>query len=63
MPLKRRSVREETILCCPVCGSINIERIRVLGVTPTLYLCKNCGYKGYIVLELDINNFKRETNA
>jgi len=37
---------------CPVCGSPRLTPLGVIGVTPTLYLCEDCGYAGYIVLEV-----------
>ncbi|MEZ0346019.1 MAG: hypothetical protein ABWK01_05680 [Infirmifilum sp.] len=40
-------------LICPVCGSIRIMRVGVIGLTPTLYVCENCGYRGALVLEVE----------
>ncbi|MCC6039515.1 MAG: hypothetical protein LM565_01690 [Thermofilum sp.] len=39
---------------CPVCGSPRLIPLGVLGVTPTLYICADCGYSGYIVLEVTL---------
>ncbi|QOJ79577.1 hypothetical protein IG193_03725 [Infirmifilum lucidum] len=42
------------IRVCPVCGSVRIVQIGVLGLTPPLYVCENCGYRGALVLEVVI---------
>ena len=38
---------------CPKCRSSNISSEALYGVLPSLYTCKDCGYNGPIVLELD----------
>lgn len=39
---------------CPVCSSPRLIPLGLLGVTPTLYVCSDCGYSGYIVLEVSL---------
>ena len=51
--LRRRSLSHRVVLACPICGHSDIIQIKVGGITPVLYLCKHCGYKGYLVLEVD----------
>jgi predicted RNA-binding Zn-ribbon protein involved in translation (DUF1610 family) len=52
--LKHKKVGEETINVCPKCGSKKIFYTNQLlsGITPREYACKECGYKGPIVMEL-----------
>jgi len=40
------------ILCCPACRSIEIYPI-VGGCVGQVYRCKQCGYRGSFVLEID----------
>ncbi len=56
VPLKLSVERGErpAIRLCPVCGSARIMQIGVLGLTPPLYICENCGYRGALVLEVVI---------
>jgi len=41
---------------CPKCGSPNIHLSSRFDawLTPELYVCDECGYKGPVVLELEI---------
>jgi len=57
---KRRIV----IKLCPRCHSKNIRLSSVFDgwLTPEVYVCKDCGYRGPLVLEVeiseeDINNY------
>uniref|UniRef100_A0A7C1TA11 Uncharacterized protein n=1 Tax=Thermofilum pendens TaxID=2269 RepID=A0A7C1TA11_THEPE len=50
-PSLEHSVKQGLKLC-PVCGSPKLLPIGVLGVMPTLYVCSDCGYAGYLVLEV-----------
>jgi transposase-like protein len=40
------------VLCCPNCQSIEVYEV-VGGYTGQIYRCKNCGYRGSFVLEID----------
>ena len=63
--LKHQKITEKTIKLCPKCQSNRIEITsgldtypRLFGITPSKYLCKNCGYSGPIVLEQAIKENK-----
>jgi predicted RNA-binding Zn-ribbon protein involved in translation (DUF1610 family) len=47
--------RRTTILVCPRCGKTRIlpERSVTLGFLPTVYVCEDCGYRGYLITEAD----------
>ena len=56
--LKHKKRGEATINLCPKCGSKKISLSsgfdtypRMYGITPTQYVCAECGYKGPIVME------------
>lgn len=38
---------------CPKCKSHNIKPVSILGILPMSYKCRDCGYEGSIVLEID----------
>jgi transposase-like protein len=38
---------------CPTCQSPNIKLSESYGILPQRYVCKDCGYEGNIVLELE----------
>jgi len=44
------------IIVCPVCGSTNIRKISVFSgwLTPEEYVCLDCGYRGPIVAEIEV---------
>ncbi|AKG38863.1 MAG: hypothetical protein ACP5II_04820 [Infirmifilum sp.] len=46
--------RSSSILVCPICGSTRISPLGVAGLTPPLYVCANCGYRGALVLEVEV---------
>ena len=50
--LKRR---HDSLVACPRCGSPNIAISTGMDgwMVPPLYLCRDCGYAGRIVLEFD----------
>ena len=51
--LRRVKVRSRpSVLVCPVCGSRRIIQIST-GITPTRYVCEDCGYTGYLVVEIE----------
>jgi len=58
--LKRKKLGKPTPKFCPRCGSPKIKLSssfdtypRMYGITPTQYICENCGYKGPIAMELE----------
>ncbi len=42
---------EETVLLCPHCLKSNLKVVG--GFMGTQYLCKDCGYQGALILEVD----------
>jgi len=50
--LKRRG---DSTIACPRCGSLNISKSSGMDgwMLPPLYLCRECGYAGRLVLEID----------
>ena len=60
--LRRRGLSDRTVKVCPRCGSPDIHLSSSFDVwlTPEQYVCRNCGYKGPITLELDITDLKPE---
>jgi len=50
-----RHPSSKVVQVCPRCGSTNIKLSSKLDVwlTPKQYVCKDCGYVGPIVLELE----------
>ena len=38
---------------CPSCKGRNIYPTSILGILPTIYKCRDCGYQGAIVIEVD----------
>jgi len=38
---------------CPKCRGHNIYPASMLGILPTTYRCRDCGYEGILVLEVD----------
>ncbi|MFQ6052752.1 MAG: hypothetical protein ACE5OO_00795 [Candidatus Bathyarchaeia archaeon] len=38
---------------CPSCRGHNIISISKLGILPTTYICRDCGYRGTLFLEID----------
>ena len=56
--LKHKKIGESSTQLCPKCASpkISIDSgsgtyPKLYGITPSKYVCSNCGYKGPIVLE------------
>ena len=43
-----------TAYVCPVCGSRRIKNIGIIGLTPIIYVCENCGYRGSLILEVEL---------
>lgn len=39
---------------CPICGSSSIKVEHNFGwLYPSRYICTKCGYRGYLILEID----------
>jgi len=40
---------------CPKCGSVKIRNSSLLSgwIIPDQYVCEDCGYTGYLILELE----------
>lgn len=53
--LKGMKRRSQTIKLCPKCGSpkLKLSSSFDIWLTPEQYICKNCGYKGPIILEVE----------
>lgn len=51
---KKKTIK---IKVCPRCESRNIELLSPLGgwMTPEVYICLKCGYRGPIILEIEID--------
>ncbi|HID19118.1 TPA: hypothetical protein EYP27_06215 [Candidatus Bathyarchaeota archaeon] len=52
LKLKHEGFKQRRLLC-PRCGSNRLKPYSPLNgwLTPTQYICEECGYKGAIVLE------------
>jgi predicted RNA-binding Zn-ribbon protein involved in translation (DUF1610 family) len=57
--LKRR---HRSLMACPRCGSPNIAISTGMDgwMVPPLYLCRDCGYAGRLVLEFDPDSHSQE---
>lgn len=60
--VKRLKHRSETQKYCPVCGS---PRLKLAGgadfwLTPGKFVCQDCGYTGFIVMEKDEDDSAKE---
>lgn len=53
--LKALKRRRNSAVACPRCGTLNISKSTGMDgwMLPPLYLCKECGYAGRLVLEVD----------
>ncbi|RLG92784.1 MAG: hypothetical protein DRO36_00040 [Candidatus Hecatellales archaeon] len=53
--LKKKSNNKKTMFVCPRCGSLKVYPSSWMNgwLTPTQYVCENCGYKGPILLKLE----------
>jgi C4-type Zn-finger protein len=61
--LKSAKHRKPTQIYCPRCASPKIKLSSSLAVwlTPKEYYCENCGYRGIIVMELEVDEKEEET--
>jgi uncharacterized Zn finger protein (UPF0148 family) len=60
--VKRLKHRYETQKYCPICGS---PRLKLAGgadfwLMPGKFVCQDCGYKGFIVMEKDDDEAPKE---
>lgn len=60
--VKRLKHRNETRKFCPVCGS---ARLKLAGgsdfwLTPGKFVCQDCGYRGFIVMEKEENVSRKD---
>jgi len=48
-----------TIALCPVCYSPDLKPLTRLSglLTPRVYICNKCGYKGPVYLEVDLEEY------
>ncbi|MCW4014933.1 MAG: hypothetical protein NWF06_01040 [Candidatus Bathyarchaeota archaeon] len=67
--LKHKKRGEATINLCPKCESNKISIVssvdtypRLYGITPTKYVCSECGYRGPIVLEQTKDKKRKQVN-
>jgi len=52
--LKSLKRRHKGTLICPICGSKNVVLMPFTGwLLPSTYMCKDCGYIGHLVVEVD----------
>lgn len=52
--LKHLSRKHKGKYVCPICGSSSIKTEHSFGwLYPARYICTKCGYRGYLVLEID----------
>ena len=56
----RRHQPKRVLKVCPRCGSPDIHLSSSLDawLTPEQYICRKCGYKGPIILEVEIDEEK-----
>ncbi|MCJ7505970.1 hypothetical protein MUP05_05825 [Candidatus Bathyarchaeota archaeon] len=53
--------RRGNVKICPGCGDSSLQASTVFDgvILPTRFLCKKCGYSGYIVLEAQEDSGRR----
>jgi len=61
--VKWKAPSTKSVKCCPRCGSSKIKLSSRFDVwlTPEQYVCEDCGYKGPVVLEREIDEADKET--
>lgn len=55
--------KNKNIIVCPNCLNPYLKIVGLPGVTPPYYVCEKCGYRGYVVLEISLEEYfkiKRE---
>jgi predicted RNA-binding Zn-ribbon protein involved in translation (DUF1610 family) len=51
---KNLKYKKKYELRCPECGSKNIYKLfSMQWLAPSPYICKDCGYTGYILIEFE----------
>jgi len=62
--LKWRSPSESVMKFCPKCGSQNVSLSSAfdMWLTPEQYVCKDCGYKGSVILEKEACDERESAN-
>jgi len=57
-----QSPSSKSVEACPRCGSLNIQLSSKFDIwlTPRRYVCRDCGYMGPIVLEIEENEEEKE---
>jgi len=50
-----RSPSAKSVKACPRCGSLNVQLSSKFDIwlTPEQYICKDCGYRGPIIVEVE----------
>lgn len=58
--LRRVRHRRTSIKVCPRCGKSNIrpEGSLGFGFLPVIYICEDCGYRGYLIIEVDEEDYE-----
>jgi predicted RNA-binding Zn-ribbon protein involved in translation (DUF1610 family) len=51
--LKKVKHRSPSPKICPKCGSYCIYSTQNFGIFPISYKCKDCGYEGTLIIEID----------
>lgn len=58
----KRAKKEKYLKICPKCKSIDIgpdkSTLQQIGVLPQNYICKKCGYSGFVFPEIAISKLK-----
>lgn len=62
--LKWRSPSDIAVKFCPKCGSQNVSLSSAfdMWLIPEQYVCKDCGYKGFAILEKEACNEPENAN-
>jgi len=62
--IKQQSKSSDKILVCPRCGSTRLRLSSRMDtwLTPTRYVCEDCGYIGPIVMEIEKEQLKKRKN-
>jgi len=59
--IKWKGKASDKVIVCPRCGSTHLTLSSKMDawLTPRKYLCKDCGYVGPIVLEIEKDQLKK----
>lgn len=60
--LRRVKYIRSSLRVCPKCGRSNLKLDNSvgLGFLPAIYICKDCGYRGHLIIEADVENQKKK---